>query len=43
MEALIILMLFIVLAVAAQRWGSDSREDVNSGEWRQRWLRGSFV
>ncbi len=44
MEALtIFLVLFLVLAIAALRWGADSREGVNSSEWEHRRLRGSFV
>ena len=37
---LIIFILFILLDVAALRWGCDSRDDINNAEWtrRQAWL-----
>lgn len=37
---LIILILFVLLDVAALRWGYDSRDGVNGAEWtrRQEWL-----
>ncbi len=43
MGVLILLMFFVALAIAAPRWGVDSRDGVNSHEWRCRRLRGSFV
>jgi hypothetical protein len=43
MEALIILIFFVALAMAARHWGADSRDGVNSREWHCRWLRGNFV
>ena len=35
---LILLMLFIVLDIAAQRWGFDSTEQMESPEWERRWM-----
>ena len=34
---IIVLALFIVLDIAALRWGVDSTESVASGEWERRW------
>ena len=34
---IIVLALFIVLDIAALRWGVDSTESVVSGEWERRW------
>lgn len=42
MEWLIMLLLFVVLALAALRWGKDSRESANSNEWERRKIRNSF-
>ena len=33
---LVMLLAFIVLDLAAWRWGIDSTEDVNSREWNRR-------
>ena len=37
---LVLSLLFILLDVAALRWGYDSRGDMNDAEWKQRqaWL-----
>ena len=37
---LIIVILFVLLDLAALRWGCDSRDDINGTEWkrRQEWL-----
>ena len=37
---IIVFILFILLDIAALRWGSDSRDGVNCAEWqrRQEWL-----
>ena len=38
METVLIpLMLFIVLDIAALRWGFDSTEQMESPEWERRW------
>jgi hypothetical protein len=39
MEMLLFLLMLIVLAIAANRWGSDSLDGPDSPEWerRQRW------
>jgi hypothetical protein len=34
---LLLLMLFLVLDIAAQRWGFDSTEQMESPEWERRW------
>lgn len=33
---IIVIVLFIVLDIAALRWGADSRERMNSAEWERR-------
>ncbi len=33
---IIVIALFIVLDIAAMRWGADSRERLNSPEWERR-------
>ncbi len=37
---LIVFILFVLLDIAALRWGCDSRDGVNGAEWqrRQEWL-----
>ena len=37
---LIVFILFVLLDVAALRWGYDSRDGINGAEWtrRQEWL-----
>ena len=41
LTVIIVIALFIVLDVAALRWGVDSREALNSVEWERRlnWIR----
>ncbi|HZR42068.1 MAG TPA: hypothetical protein VFB12_18250 [Ktedonobacteraceae bacterium] len=36
MELLIILIAFILFAIAAKLWGSDSRDGIDSAEWERR-------
>ena len=36
MDIIIILILLIALAQAAQRWGANSTENINSPEWERR-------
>ena len=36
MEILIILVLLLVLAIAAQHWGVDSTDGLESPEWERR-------
>ena len=33
---IIVIVLFVVLDIAAMRWGADSRERINSREWDRR-------
>jgi hypothetical protein len=33
---LILLLMFIVISLAANRWGHDSRDDIDSLEWVRR-------
>ncbi len=33
---IIVVVLFVVLDIAAMRWGTDSREYINSLEWKRR-------
>ena len=33
---IIVVVLFVVLDIAAMRWGADSRERMNSSEWEHR-------
>lgn len=33
---IIVVVLFVVLDIAAMRWGADSRERINSFEWEHR-------
>jgi hypothetical protein len=37
---LIVFILFVLLDIAALRWGCDSRDGVNAAEWtrREEWL-----
>lgn len=37
LTVIIILALFVVLGVAALRWGVDSTESITSCEWERRW------
>jgi hypothetical protein len=32
----ILVLLFILLDVAALRWGDDSRDEINCAEWKRR-------
>ena len=34
---LIVLVLFVVLDVAAMRWGANSADNLGSCEWERRW------
>jgi hypothetical protein len=45
MDALVVLAFLVGLALVAPRWGWDSRDGVESPEWRRRaaWLGGSAV
>lgn len=36
MELLIVLLITVLFALAAMRWGYDSREPVSSPEWEKR-------
>jgi len=36
MAALILLLVFIIIDVAALWWGVDSRDEINSPEWERR-------
>ena len=36
MFIIIVVVLFVVLDIAAMRWGADSRERVSSLEWERR-------
>jgi hypothetical protein len=36
MELLIVLLIMVLFALAAMRWGYDSTEPVNSPEWEKR-------
>jgi hypothetical protein len=36
MELLIVLLIMVLFALAAMRWGYDSTESVNSPEWEKR-------
>jgi hypothetical protein len=36
MELLIILIAFILFAIAAKLWGADSRDGIDSTEWERR-------
>jgi hypothetical protein len=40
MFVVILLLLLILLAIVALRWGYDSRDGLESKEWRQRSKRG---
>jgi hypothetical protein len=40
MEALILLVVFIILDIAAIYWGIDSRDGINNPEWKRRQVRG---
>jgi hypothetical protein len=33
---LILLLVFVAISLAANRWGCDSRDDINSLEWMRR-------
>jgi hypothetical protein len=39
MEALLVLLAFVTMAVLAYRWGVDSTDAIDSAEWerRRRW------
>ncbi|HEY0755417.1 MAG TPA: hypothetical protein VGD98_15780 [Ktedonobacteraceae bacterium] len=39
MEFLIFTLILILLDLAAWRWGADSRDSIDSPEWRRRQLR----
>ncbi len=36
MTLLILLLLVVLLAWASQRWGIDSRDNIDSAEWKRR-------
>ena len=43
MELLMLLIILLALGIAAQRWGFDSRDGVDSPEWKRRWEWGSIL
>lgn len=42
-EFLVFVLLFVLLDLIALRWGTDTREKINSCEWKNRMQWGEFI